>query len=58
MKRVLILGATGSIGRQAIDVVSRAGDELAIVGLSAERSWEAVLEQARAQGVEDRKSVV
>jgi 1-deoxy-D-xylulose-5-phosphate reductoisomerase len=52
MKRVLILGATGSIGRQAIDVVARAGDELEIVGLSAERSWEAVLEQARSQGVE------
>ena len=38
MKRLLILGATGSIGTQALDVVSRAGDEFELVGLSAERS--------------------
>ena len=33
-KRLLILGSTGSIGTQAIDVCSRS-DELEIVGLSA-----------------------
>ena len=49
-KRLLILGATGSIGRQALEVC-RASDELELVGLSAERSWEALLEQARAHGV-------
>ena len=35
MKRLLILGATGSIGTQALDVVARAGDEFELVGLSA-----------------------
>jgi 1-deoxy-D-xylulose-5-phosphate reductoisomerase len=49
-KRLLILGSTGSIGTQALDIVRRSG-ELELVGLSAERSWEALLEQARAHGV-------
>jgi 1-deoxy-D-xylulose-5-phosphate reductoisomerase len=50
-KRLLILGSTGSIGTQALDVVSRS-DELELVGLSAERSWEALVEQAGEHGVE------
>jgi 1-deoxy-D-xylulose-5-phosphate reductoisomerase len=49
-KRLLILGSTGSIGRQALDVCSRSG-ELEIVGLSADGSWEALLEQAQAHRV-------
>jgi len=49
-KRLLILGSTGSIGTQALDVVRRSGD-LELVGLSAERSWETLIEQARAHGV-------
>ena len=50
-KRLLILGSTGSIGTQALDVVQRSG-EFELVGLSAEHSWEALLEQARAHKVE------
>jgi 1-deoxy-D-xylulose-5-phosphate reductoisomerase len=49
-KRLLILGSTGSIGTQALDIVER-GEELELVGLSAERSWEALVAQARAHGV-------
>jgi 1-deoxy-D-xylulose-5-phosphate reductoisomerase len=49
-KRLLILGSTGSIGTQALDVCARS-DELELVGLSAGRSWEALVEQARAYGV-------
>ena len=49
-KRVLILGSTGSIGRQAIEVIDGSG-ELELVGLSAAGSWEALAEQARAHGV-------
>src|SRR4051812_45947379 len=51
MKRLLILGSTGSIGTQALDVVTRAGDEFEVVGLSADRGWEPLLAQARAHGV-------
>ena len=49
-RRLLILGSTGSIGTQALDVCERS-EELELVGLSAERSWEPLLEQARAHGV-------
>jgi 1-deoxy-D-xylulose-5-phosphate reductoisomerase len=50
-RRLLILGSTGSIGTQALDIVQRSGD-LELVGLSAERSWETLVAQARAHGVE------
>jgi 1-deoxy-D-xylulose-5-phosphate reductoisomerase len=49
-KRLLILGSTGSIGTQALDVCLRSG-EFELVGLSAERSWEALVEQARVHRV-------
>ena len=44
MKRVLILGSTGSIGRQAIEVIA-ASDGLQVVGLSADSSWETLHRQ-------------
>ncbi|HEY2535361.1 MAG TPA: 1-deoxy-D-xylulose-5-phosphate reductoisomerase [Solirubrobacteraceae bacterium] len=50
-KRLLILGSTGSIGTQALDVCAREAEQFELVGLSAERSWEALVEQARAYGV-------
>ena len=50
MKRVLILGSTGSIGTQAIQVIA-ASDALQVAGLSADSSWETLLEQARQHGV-------
>ncbi len=50
-RRLLILGSTGSIGTQALDVCSRSRGELELVGLSAEHSWEALLDQAQAHGV-------
>jgi 1-deoxy-D-xylulose-5-phosphate reductoisomerase len=49
-KRLLILGSTGSIGTQALDIVRRSAD-FELVGLSAERSWEALVEQALAHAV-------
>ena len=51
MRRVLILGSTGSIGTQALEVVA-ASDELTVVGLAAGRSTDALLDQAAAHGVE------
>ena len=52
MKRLLILGATGSIGTQALDVVARAPESFELVGLSAERSHAALIAQAREHGVD------
>jgi 1-deoxy-D-xylulose-5-phosphate reductoisomerase len=46
MRKVLILGATGSIGVQALEVVS-GSDELSVVGLSARSEWERLLGEAR-----------
>jgi len=51
VRRLLILGSTGSIGTQALDVLSRS-DDLELIGLSAERSWEALVKQARAHDVQ------
>jgi 1-deoxy-D-xylulose-5-phosphate reductoisomerase len=50
-RRLLILGSTGSIGTQALDIVARDPD-LELVGLSAERSSDALIEQAREFGVD------
>ena len=50
MKDAVILGSTGSIGEQAIDVIGRSPD-LRIAGLSADSSWEPLLRQAEAAGV-------
>jgi 1-deoxy-D-xylulose-5-phosphate reductoisomerase len=49
-RQLLILGSTGSIGTQALEIVARS-DDLELVGLCAERSWERLVEQARAHGV-------
>jgi 1-deoxy-D-xylulose-5-phosphate reductoisomerase len=46
MRRVIILGSTGSIGEQALDVVGRS-DELEVVGLSAHADFDALIAQAR-----------
>jgi 1-deoxy-D-xylulose-5-phosphate reductoisomerase len=50
MNKVLILGSTGSIGTQALDVIGRS-PELQAVGLAAGSGWELALEQAREHGV-------
>ena len=51
MKRIVILGSTGSIGTQALDVVARSGGELVVVGLSAGTGHETLVAQAREHGV-------
>jgi 1-deoxy-D-xylulose-5-phosphate reductoisomerase len=50
MRKLVILGATGSIGEQALEVVG-ASEELSVVGLAAGRRWERLTEQARDHGV-------
>jgi 1-deoxy-D-xylulose-5-phosphate reductoisomerase len=50
MKKVLVLGSTGSIGTQALEVIGRS-EGLQAVGLAAGSGWETVVEQAREHGV-------
>ncbi len=45
-KRVAILGSTGSIGTQALDVIARFPDRFQVVGLAAGRNVELLREQA------------
>jgi 1-deoxy-D-xylulose-5-phosphate reductoisomerase len=50
-RQLVILGSTGSIGVQALDVVARSAEQLEVVALAAERAWEPLIEQAREHGV-------
>ena len=54
MRRIAILGSTGSIGRQALDVISRHPDRFSVVALAANRN----IEQLASQANELRPAVV
>jgi 1-deoxy-D-xylulose-5-phosphate reductoisomerase len=45
-RRLTILGSTGSIGRNALDVVGRLGGRIEVVGLAAKENWRLLAEQA------------
>lgn len=46
-RKIAILGSTGSIGTQALDVVAQHSDRFEIYGLSANNNVELLIEQAR-----------
>jgi 1-deoxy-D-xylulose-5-phosphate reductoisomerase len=50
MKNVVILGCTGSIGTQALEIVA-ASEELRVVGLAAGSNWTEAVDHARQHGV-------
>ncbi len=56
VKRVTVLGATGSVGRSTFDLLSRARDRFAVEALVANRDAAALAAQARALGA--RRAVV
>lgn len=49
MKNVLILGSTGSIGRQAMEIIA-AGEDLSVCGLAVGANWREAVIQARESG--------
>ncbi|MFR8045397.1 MAG: 1-deoxy-D-xylulose-5-phosphate reductoisomerase, partial [Eggerthella lenta] len=51
MKRIVVLGSTGSIGAQTLDVVRRHADKLEVVGLAVGTRVGELLAQAREFGV-------
>jgi 1-deoxy-D-xylulose-5-phosphate reductoisomerase len=53
MRRVIILGSTGSIGTQALDVIAAHRDRFQVVGLAAGSNRDALHAQADAFGVAD-----
>ncbi|GAA4148099.1 1-deoxy-D-xylulose-5-phosphate reductoisomerase [Leifsonia shinshuensis] len=52
-RRVVILGSTGSIGTQALDVIAANPDRFDVVGLTAGRNADLLAEQAERFGVRD-----
>ena len=47
MKRIAILGSTGSIGTQALDVIRQHPSEFEARVLTAGSNWELLVKQAR-----------
>lgn len=47
MKYISILGSTGSIGKQTLDVIEQHPDLFKVIGLAAGYSWETLVEQAQ-----------
>jgi 1-deoxy-D-xylulose-5-phosphate reductoisomerase len=47
MRKVIVLGSTGSIGTQALEVIAANSDQLQLVGLSAFSNRELISQQAR-----------
>ncbi|MEA2431323.1 MAG: 1-deoxy-D-xylulose-5-phosphate reductoisomerase [Thermoleophilaceae bacterium] len=50
MKRIVILGSTGSVGTQALDVIERS-DDLEVAALAAARNFELLIAQAEQHSV-------
>jgi 1-deoxy-D-xylulose-5-phosphate reductoisomerase len=46
MRRVAVLGSTGSIGTSCLDVIARLPNRLSAIALTAHRNWERLCEQA------------
>ena len=55
MKRIAILGSTGSIGQSALAVVDAHADRLRVVGLAAGENAERLAEQIGALPAGDRR---
>jgi 1-deoxy-D-xylulose-5-phosphate reductoisomerase len=53
MRRVIILGSTGSIGTQALEVIEANPDRFEVVGLAAGKNTELLQAQAKKFGVKD-----
>ena len=58
MRSVIILGSTGSIGTQALEVIAANPDRFKVVGLAAGTNAELLEQQRRAFGVADDKAVL
>ena len=58
MRRVIILGSTGSIGTQAIEVIDKNPDKFQVVGLSAGSNSEALEAQRRHFSIAESKAVL
>ncbi len=53
MRKVLVLGSTGSIGTQALEVIAKNSDRFELVGLSANSNRELLVSQQQQFGLSD-----
>ncbi len=47
MKNIIVLGSTGSIGRNTLEVVRNLKDEFRVIGLSSNSQWELLADQIK-----------
>ena len=47
MKNIVVLGSTGSIGCNALEVIASHSDSMRLLGIAANQSWERVAEQCQ-----------
>src|SRR5665647_2451255 len=47
MKNIVILGCTGSIGRQTLDVIRSLPDRFKVTGLAAGKNWRLLADQIK-----------
>ncbi len=47
MKRISVLGSTGSIGTQTLDIIDRHRDRFQVVGLTANNNWHLLAQQTK-----------
>ena len=47
LRKISVLGATGSIGDSALDVIARHADRFAVTALTAQGQWEKLAELCR-----------
>ena len=58
MKRIIVLGSTGSIGTQALEIIASNPDKFEVAGLVANRNSEMLTDQAKKFGVSLDKAVI
>lgn len=58
MKRIIVLGSTGSIGTQALEIIASNPDKFEVAGLVANRNSELLDQQAMKFGVPQEKAVI
>jgi 1-deoxy-D-xylulose-5-phosphate reductoisomerase len=58
MKRIIVLGSTGSIGTQALEIIASNPDKFEVAGLVANRNGDLLAEQANKVGVSAEQVVI
>ncbi|MDD4203309.1 MAG: 1-deoxy-D-xylulose-5-phosphate reductoisomerase [Candidatus Omnitrophica bacterium] len=53
MRKVVVLGSTGSVGKNALNIIQRYPDKFKVVGLSANTNYKMLIKQAKEFSVKD-----